>query len=106
MTLRRLPLFTWMVLVNSFLILLALPVLNASLVMLLIDRMLQRAFLRAGAGRIGAVVAALLLVFGHPEVYIMVLPAFGIISEVIPVFCASRSTATSSSPLRRWRSHF
>ncbi|MEI6351213.1 MAG: cytochrome c oxidase subunit I [Verrucomicrobiota bacterium] len=86
MTLRRVPLFVWMTFVNSILIILALPVLNAALVSLLIDRQLDaRLFLPQGGG------SAILWqhyfwAFGHPEVYIMVLPAFGMISEIIPVF--------------------
>ena len=61
LTIRRLPLFVWMVFVNSFLVILALPALNASIVMLLIDRLLAGAFLPAGARRLGGAVAALLL---------------------------------------------
>jgi cytochrome c oxidase subunit I len=86
MTIRRLPLFVWMVLVNSFLIILALPALNAALVMLLIDRLLQAHFFDVAAGGSALLWQHYFWIFGHPEVYIMVLPAFGIISEVIPVF--------------------
>jgi cytochrome c oxidase subunit I len=86
LTLTRLPLFTWMVLVNSVLILCALPVLNASLVMLLIDRLLGAHFFTPQSGGSAILWQHYFWAFGHPEVYIMVLPAFGIISEVIPVF--------------------
>src|SRR5438270_798589 len=86
MRLTRLPLFTWMVLVNSVLILCALPVLNASLVMLLIDRQLNAHFFAPQGGGSAILWQHFFWAFGHPEVYIMVLPAFGIISEVIPVF--------------------
>jgi cytochrome c oxidase subunit 1/cytochrome c oxidase subunit I+III len=86
MTLRRLPLFTWMVFVNSFLTLAALPALNAALVMLLIDRGLNGHFFAADAGGSPILWQHFFWAFGHPEVYIMVLPAFGVISEVIPVF--------------------
>jgi len=86
LTIRRLPLFVWMVLVNSFLIILALPALNASLVMLLVDRELNGHFFTASAGGSPILWQHYFWSFGHPEVYIMVLPAFGIISEVIPVF--------------------
>jgi cytochrome c oxidase subunit I len=92
LTIRRLPLFVWMTLVNSFLILAALPALNASLVMLLVDRLLGGHFFIAqstaavAAGRGAILWQHFFWSFGHPEVYIMVLPAFGIISEVIPVF--------------------
>ncbi|MGI8587978.1 MAG: cytochrome c oxidase subunit I [Chloroflexia bacterium] len=90
LTLRRLPLFVWMVLINSFLILLALPSLNAALVMLLIDRQLQAHFFDVAHGGQPLLWQHVFWSFGHPEVYIMVLPAFGMISEIIPVF--SRKT--------------
>ena len=86
MSMTRLPLFTWTVLVNSVLILCALPVLNASLVMLLIDRQLQAHFFTPQGGGSALLWQHFFWAFGHPEVYIMALPAFGIISEVIPVF--------------------
>lgn len=86
LTLRRLPLFVWMSLVNSFLIIFALPALNASLVMLLIDRQLNAFFFQPSGGGSAVLWQHYFWSFGHPEVYIMVLPAFGIISEVIPVF--------------------
>jgi len=86
MTIRRLPLFVWMVLINSFLIIWALPSLNASLVMLFIDRQLNAHFFNPSGGGSPLLWQHDFWSFGHPEVYIMVLPAFGIISEVIPVF--------------------
>jgi len=86
MTIRRLPLFVWMVLVNSFLIIFALPPLNASLVMLLVDRQLNAHFFTQLGGGSPLLWQHYFWSFGHPEVYIMVLPAFGFISEVIPVF--------------------
>jgi cytochrome c oxidase subunit I len=86
LTIRRLPLFVWMSMINSFLIILALPALNASLVMLLIDRQLNAHFFTTAGGGSPLLWQHYFWSFGHPEVYIMVLPAFGIISEVIPVF--------------------
>jgi cytochrome c oxidase subunit I len=83
---NRLPLFVWMVFVNSFLIILALSVLNAALVMLLVDRQLDGLFFQTSAGGSALLWQHYFWGFGHPEVYIMVLPAFGILSEVIPVF--------------------
>jgi cytochrome c oxidase subunit 1/cytochrome c oxidase subunit I+III len=86
LTMRRLPLFSWMGLMNSFLIIAALPVLNAALVMLLMDRQLGAHFFRPASPGSAVLWQHLFWGFGHPEVYIMVLPAFGMISEVIPVF--------------------
>ena len=86
LTMKRLPLFAWMTMVNSFLMVFALPVLNAALVMLLIDRNLHARFFTPDAGGSPILWQHFFWSFGHPEVYIMVLPAFGIISEVIPVF--------------------
>ncbi len=86
MTLRRLPLFTWMVFVNSFLLILAIPALNAAILMLFIDRQLNAHFFLPSHGGSALLWQHFFWTFGHPEVYIMVLPAFGIISEVIPVF--------------------
>jgi len=86
LTIRRLPLFVWMVLVTQVLILLALPALNASLSMLLIDRLMNGHFFVTDSGGSALLWQHFFWAFGHPEVYIVVLPAFGIISEVIPVF--------------------
>jgi cytochrome c oxidase subunit I len=86
MTLRRLPLFVWMIFINSFLIVLALPALNAALVMILADRLLNAVFFQPYAGGNPLLWQQVFWIFGHPEVYILILPAFGIISEVIPVF--------------------
>jgi cytochrome c oxidase subunit I len=86
MTLGRLPLFVWMTLVTGFLIVLVIPVLNAGLVMLLFDRLLNANFFRTSTGGSALLWQHVFWTFGHPEVYIMVLPAFGMISEVIPVF--------------------
>jgi cytochrome c oxidase subunit I len=86
MKLQRVPLFVWMVLVNGFIILFAMPPLNAALVMLLVDRQLSAHFFSAAAGGSPILWQHYFWAFGHPEVYIMVLPAWGMISEVIPVF--------------------
>ncbi|HEV2392568.1 MAG TPA: cytochrome c oxidase subunit I [Verrucomicrobiae bacterium] len=84
--LRKLPLFVWMNLVNSFLIILALPALNASIIMLLMDRSLGAYFFLPSHGGSAILWQHFFWAFGHPEVYIMALPAFGMISEVLPVF--------------------
>ncbi len=84
MTMRRLPLFVWMMLVTSFLIIFALPALNAALVMLFVDRYFQGHFFQGSGNPV--LWQHYFWAFGHPEVYIMALPGFGMISEVIPVF--------------------
>lgn len=82
----RLPVFVWMMLIDAFLILGAFPVLNAGLAMLLIDRQLDAHFFLSNPEGSAILWQHLFWTFGHPEVYILILPAFGIISEVIPVF--------------------
>ncbi len=82
----RLPLFVWMSLMTSFLILVAYPSLSAGLVMLFMDRRLGAHFFDATAGGDPLIWQHVFWFFGHPEVYIVILPAFGMISEVIPVF--------------------
>jgi cytochrome c oxidase subunit I len=86
MTLRRLPLFAWINFVNALIVLLALPSLNVALVMLLMDRQLGTHFFTSVEGGSPVLWQHLFWAFGHPEVYILALPAFGIISEVVPVF--------------------
>ncbi len=86
MSMNKIPLFVWTVFVNAFLILAAFPVLNAGLVMILIDRNLDAHFFKAATGGSAIMWQHVFWTFGHPEVYILALPAFGIISEVIPVF--------------------
>lgn len=86
MTITRVPLFVWMMLITSLLIIYAFPPLNANVVMLLIDRQLNTAFFLPVNGGSAILWQHFFWAFGHPEVYIMVLPAFGMISEVIPVF--------------------
>lgn len=86
MRFNRLPLFVWMAFVNSFLILAAFPVLNAGMVMILIDRLLNAHFFTTYTGGSALMYQHIFWTFGHPEVYILALPAFGMISEVIPVF--------------------
>jgi cytochrome c oxidase subunit I len=86
MSIRRLPLFVWMTFITAFLIVVVMPILNAGLLMLLIDRLLGAHFFRADSGGSPVLWQHVFWAFGHPEVYIMILPAFGIISEVVPVF--------------------
>ncbi|CAN5677797.1 cytochrome c oxidase subunit I [soil metagenome] len=86
MTLFRMPVFTWMSLVTQFLLLFAIPVLTAAQFLLLFDRLFGARFFDVDAGADPLLWEHLFWIFGHPEVYIMILPAFGIVSEIIPVF--------------------
>jgi cytochrome c oxidase subunit 1 len=86
MSINRMPLFTWMTLITSFLLLFALPSLTAASVLGLMDRHLGTHFYQYASGGDPLLWQHLFWSFGHPEVYILILPAFGIISEVLPVF--------------------
>src|SRR5436309_9309492 len=86
MAISRVPLFVWMTLVTSVLILGAYPALTAALVMLLVDRQPRGHFCDPAGGGQAVLWQHLFWFFAHPEVYIMVLPAMGMISEIIPVF--------------------
>ncbi len=86
MKLMRMPLFTWMAFVTSFIIITALPVLAVALFMLTFDRFWGTNFFNVAAGGDPILWEHLFWLFGHPEVYILILPAFGIASEVIPTF--------------------
>jgi len=86
MTINRMPLFTWMTIVTSFLLIFAMPSLTVASFLLLFDRHLGTHFYQASAGGDPLLWQHLFWSFGHPEVYILILPAFGIASEVLPVF--------------------
>ena len=86
MSLWRMPVLTWMLLVVQFLLLFAIPVITVALFLLTFDRLFGANFFNVAAGADPLLWQHLFWIFGHPEVYILILPAFGIMSEVIPTF--------------------
>jgi len=90
MTLMRMPIFTWTSLCTNVLIIAAFPVLTAALALLALDRYAGTNFFTADQGGSAMMYVNLIWIWGHPEVYILVLPVFGVFSEVVATFCRKR----------------
>jgi cytochrome o ubiquinol oxidase subunit 1 len=90
MTFMKMPMFTWTVLGEMSLVVFAFPILTVTLTLLALDRTLGMHFFTAGGGGNMMMYVNLIWAWGHPEVYILVLPAFGIFSEVVPVFSGKK----------------
>jgi cytochrome c oxidase subunit 1 len=86
MSFFRMPVLTWMLLITQFLLLFAIPVITVALFLLMFDRLWDANFFNVAAGADPLLWQHLFWIFGHPEVYILILPAFGIVSEIIPTF--------------------
>lgn len=86
MTLMRMPVFTWTTLITSILLIMAFPAITIAIIFLMFDRWLGTNFYVIAAGGDPMLWQHLFWIFGHPEVYIMILPVFGVVSEIVPTF--------------------
>ena len=96
MSLMKMPLFCWTWLITAYLLIAVMPVLAGAITMVLTDRHFGTAFFNAAGGGDPVMYQHIFWFFGHPEVYIMILPAFGIVSEVIPTFARKKLFGYSS----------
>ncbi|HEX7963126.1 MAG TPA: cytochrome o ubiquinol oxidase subunit I [Candidatus Saccharimonadales bacterium] len=102
MSLMKMPMFLWSVLGSMSLVMFAFPILTATLAMLALDRTLGMHFFTSTAGGNPMMYVNLIWAWGHPEVYILILPAFGVFSEVVPVFSGKRLFGYTSMVWAIW----
>jgi cytochrome o ubiquinol oxidase subunit 1 len=102
MTLMKMPMFVWSVLGSMSLVIFAFPILTATLTLLYLDRTFGMHFFTAGEGGNAMMYVNLIWAWGHPEVYILILPAFGVFSEVVPTFARKRLFGYTSMVWAIW----
>jgi cytochrome o ubiquinol oxidase subunit 1 len=102
MTPMKIPMFTWTVMGAMSLVVFAFPILTVTLALLALDRVMGMHFFTAGAGGNMMMYVNLIWAWGHPEVYILILPAFGIFSEVVPVFSGKKLAGYTSMVWAIW----
>ncbi|HEV3245391.1 MAG TPA: cbb3-type cytochrome c oxidase subunit I [Candidatus Paceibacterota bacterium] len=102
MTWMRLPMFCWTVLGSMSLVVFAFPILTVTLALLYLDRTAAMHFFTAGQGGNMMMYVNLIWAWGHPEVYILILPAFGVFSEIVPVFSSKKLAGYTSMVLSIW----
>jgi cytochrome o ubiquinol oxidase subunit 1 len=102
MTMMKMPVFTWTALCTNVLIVAAFPVLTAVLALLSLDRYVGTNFFTNDLGGNPMMYVNLIWIWGHPEVYILILPAFGVFSEVVSTFSGKRCSATPRWSTPRW----